>query len=34
MLKQIEGKEIPDIAQNEAEDVQWIKPEQLHTTFT
>lgn len=29
MLKKIEGKEIPDIAQNEAENVHWIKPEQL-----
>ena len=29
MLKKIEGKEIPDIAQNEAENVHWIKPKQL-----
>lgn len=29
MIKKIDGKEIPDIAQNEAENVHWIKPKQL-----
>lgn len=29
MIKNIDGKEIPDIAQNEAENVHWIKPKQL-----